>query len=65
MKFESITWKSTIYIDQDFHAQELVYNILHDIRKEADEKVSIKGREKGCKYPMHTNENIAIGLFKK
>lgn len=23
------------------------------------------GRENGSKYPVHTNENIAIGLFKE
>lgn len=65
MKFESVTGKSTIYVDQDFRAQVLVYNMLQDIRKEADEEVSVKGREKDSKYPMHTNENIAIGLFKE
>lgn len=65
MKFESVTGKSTIYVEQDFRAQVLVYNMLQDIRKEADEEVSAKGREKGSKYPMHTNENIAIGLFKE
>lgn len=65
MKFESVTGKSTIYVDQDFRAQVLVYNILQDIRKEADEEVSVRGRKKGSKYPMHTNENIAIGLFKE
>ena len=65
MKFESVTGKSTIYVDQDFRAQVLVYNMLQDIRKEADEEVFVKGREKGSKYPMHTNENISIGLFKE
>lgn len=65
MKFESVTGKSTIYVDQDFRAQVLVYNILQDIRKEADEEVSVRGRKKGSKHPMHTNENIAIGLFKE
>lgn len=65
MKFESVAGKSTIYVDQDFRAQVLVYNMLQDIRKEADDEVSIKSDEKGSKYPMHTNENIAIGLFKE
>ena len=46
MKFESVTGKSTIYIDQDFRAQVLVYNMIQDIRKEADDKVSVKGRKK-------------------
>lgn len=65
MKFESITGKSTIYVDQDFRAQVLVYNMLQDIRKKADEDVSVKDCEKGSKYPMHTNENIAIELFRE
>ncbi len=46
MKFESVTGKSTIYVDQDFRAQVLVYNMIQDIRKEADDKVSVKGRKK-------------------
>lgn len=65
MKFESVTGKSTIYVEQDFRAQILVYNMVQDIRKAADEKVFIKSSEKGRKYPMHTNENIAVGLFKE
>lgn len=65
MKFESVTGKSTIYVDQDFRAQILVYNMIQDIRKAADAKVLVKGREKNCKYPIHTNENMAIGLFKE
>ena len=48
MKFESVTGKSTIYVDQDFRAQVLVYNILQDIRKEADEEVSVRGRKKAA-----------------
>lgn len=39
IKFESVTGKSTIYVDQDFRAQVLVYNMMQDIRKEADDKV--------------------------
>lgn len=65
MKFESVTGKSTIYVEQDFRAQLLVYNMIQDIRKAADEEVAVKSSEKGSKYPMHTNENIAVGLFKE
>lgn len=28
-------------------------------------QVILKSSEKGSKYPMHTNENIAVGLFKE
>lgn len=65
MKFESVTGKSSIYVYQDFWAQILVYNMIQDIRKSADEEAATKGRKNGNKYPMHTNENIAIGLFKE
>lgn len=46
MKIESVTEKSTIYVEQDFRAQVLVYNMIQDIRKEADDKVSVKVRKK-------------------
>lgn len=65
MKFESVTGKASIYVYQDFGAQVLVYNMVQDIWNSADEEVVASGREKGKKYPMHTNENISIGLFKE
>ena len=42
-----------------------MYNMIQDIRNSADEKAVASGQKKGNKYPMHTNENIAIGLFKE
>lgn len=65
MKFESVTGKSTIYVYQDFWSQILVYNMIQDIRKTADEEATKTGKKNGNKYPMHTNENQAIGLFKE
>lgn len=65
MKFESVTGKSSVYVYQDFWAQVLVYNMVQDIRNSADEEGASSGRKNGNKYPMHTNENIAIGLFKE
>lgn len=65
MKFESITGKSSIYVYQDFWAQILVYNMMQDIRKSADKKVAETGKQNGNKYSIHTNENVAIGLFKE
>ena len=46
-------------------AQVLVYNMVQDIRNSADEEAAVRGRENGNKYPMHTNENMVIGLFKE
>ena len=65
MKLESITGKATIYVYQDFWAQILVYNMIQDIRKSADEEVAETGKQNGSRYVMHTNENVAIGLFKE
>lgn len=65
IKFESVTGKATIYVYQDFRAQVLVYNMVQDIRRYADSEVRKAGDEKGLKYPVRTNENIAIGLFKE
>lgn len=63
MKLESVTGKATIYVYQDFLAQILTYNMMQDIRKAADFQVSNSSAH--GKYPMRTNENIAIGLFKE
>ena len=65
MKFESVTWKASVYGYQDFWAQVLVYNMVENIRNSADKKVAESGRENGKKYPTHKNENMAIGLFKE
>lgn len=65
MKFESVTGKASVYVYQDFWSQVLVYNMVQDIRNSADEEALEAGRENGKKYPMHTNENAAIGLFKE
>ena len=65
MKFESVTGKASVYVYQDFWSQVLVYNMIQDIRNSADEEPAETGRKSGNKYLMHTNENIAIGLFKE
>lgn len=65
MKFESVTGKPSVYVYQDFWAQVLVYNMVKDIRNSADGETVASGQRNGNKYPMHTNENIAIGLFKE
>ena len=42
-----------------------MYNMVQDIRNSADEAAVVTGCEKGSKYPVHTNGNMAIGLFKE
>ena len=63
MKLESVTGKATIYVYQDFLAQILTYNMMQDIRNAADSNMTSNPHH--GKYPMRTNENIAIGLFKE
>lgn len=65
LKLESITGKSTIYVNRDFWAQILVYNMIQDIRKCADKNAAKTGEKNGNQYLMQINENIAIGLFKE
>jgi hypothetical protein len=65
LKFESITGKASVYVQQDFWAQALVFNIVQDLIMEADRGVVKKVKRKRYKYEMRINENIAIGLFKE
>jgi hypothetical protein len=67
MKFESITGNASVYVEQDFWAQVMVYNMVTDVRMAAQWKLEEEQRDgkKGWKYEMRINENIAIGLFKE
>jgi hypothetical protein len=65
MKFESVTGKASIYVEQDFWAQTLVFNIIQDLITAAEIRVAKKAAEKKYRYEVRVNENIAIGLFKE
>jgi hypothetical protein len=65
LKFESVTGKASIYVEQDFWAQTFVFNMVQDLITAADRRVAKHAKKKGYKYQMRTNENIAIGLFKE
>jgi hypothetical protein len=43
MKFESVTGKASIYVEQDFWAQVLVFNVVQDLLSGAEEKLKRKG----------------------
>lgn len=62
MKFESVTGKASIYVEQDFLSQILVYNLMEDALHEAEEKIN--QNPKKYKYPRRINQNMAIGIFK-
>jgi hypothetical protein len=65
MKFESVTGKASVYVYQDFYAQIFVYNMVHDLMKDAALKLAEKRHDNKYKYEMRINENRAIGLFKE
>ena len=65
MKFESVTGKASIYVEQDFWAQVLVFNIVQDLIHAAEYRAKKAGEEKKLKHEVRINENIAIGLFKE
>jgi hypothetical protein len=65
MKFESVTGKASIYVEQDFLAQVVIFNMTEDLTREAEEKARERGKERSYKYEVRINENIAIGLWKE
>jgi hypothetical protein len=65
LKFESVTGKASIYVEQDFWAQTLVFNMIQDLITAAQCRAVKKAKKKRLKYEMRINENIAIGLFKE
>jgi hypothetical protein len=65
MKFESVTGKASIYVEQDFWAQILVFNMTQDLITIAGRKAAKKAKKKKLRYEVRINENIAIGLFKE
>ena len=65
LKFESVTGKASLYVEQDFWAQMMVFNIVQDLITAAEQRAVKKAEEKQFKYEVRINENIAIGLFKE
>ena len=62
MKFENVSEKACIYVEQDFYAQIYVYNMMEDFRHSTEEEILEK--TKNCKYTYRINQNITIGIFK-
>jgi hypothetical protein len=65
LKFESVTGKASIYVEQDFLAQTLVFNMTEDLIGEAEEQARERGKEREYLHEVRVNENIAIGLWKE
>jgi hypothetical protein len=65
MKFESVTGRASIYVEQDFRAQVLVFNMVQDLITGAERRLKARSRKQGYRYEMRINENIALGLYKE
>jgi hypothetical protein len=65
LRFESVTGKASIYVEQDFRAQILVYNMVQDVISGAELRAKSKTHKKRSRYTTRINENIAIGLYKE
>jgi hypothetical protein len=65
IKFESVTGKASIYVEQDFWAQTLVFNMVQDMITAAEKRAVRNAQKKNDRYQIRINENIAIGLFKE
>jgi hypothetical protein len=65
IKFESVTGKASIYVEQDFWAQTLVFNMVQDMITAAEKRAVRNAEKKNYRYGIRINENIAIGLFKE
>lgn len=64
LNVENISGKSKLVIEQDFYAQMLLFNMLEDIRANADCMIKDKKKE-GLKYEYKVNMNILIGTFRE
>jgi hypothetical protein len=65
LKFESVTGRASIYVEQDFRAQILVFNMVQDLITGAERRLKVRSRKQGYRYETRINENIAIGLYKE
>lgn len=60
INIENFSSKNVIGIEQEFYAQMMVYNMLEDIKRDADEE-----KKQGLKYEYKVNMNILAGIFKR
>lgn len=64
LHIENFTGKTKITIEQDFYAQIYVFNLLQDIKHDANEKIQKKHEDKNLKYEYKPNVNLLAGWLK-
>lgn len=61
---ENFTGRTKVTIEQDFYAQIYTYNLLQDIKNDANIKLQEENKEKELKYEYKPNINILAGYLK-
>lgn len=61
---ENISGKKKIIVEQDFYSQILLFNMIEDLKNDANEESKSKGA-KNLKYEYKVNINILVGTFRE
>ena len=61
LQIENFSGYNQIAIEQDFYAQILLYNMLEDMKQDAEENLT---KKENLKYEYKINMNSLVGLFK-
>jgi hypothetical protein len=61
---ENISGKKKIIIEQDFHAQMLLFNMVEDLKNEANKELELE-KKIGLKYDYKVNINVLVGTFRE
>jgi hypothetical protein len=64
LNMENITGRSKLTVEQDFHSNILIHNILQDIKNESKQDIKDNKENKQLKYEYKPNMNILVGLYK-
>ncbi len=64
LHIEDFTGKTKVTIEQDFYAQIYIFNLLQDIKHDANEKVQLNQKKKDLKYEYKPNINLLAGWLK-
>lgn len=64
LQVENFSGKKKIIIEQDFYAQMLLFNMVEDLRNDANNELELKNKNKFLKYDYKVNMNILIGTFR-
>lgn len=62
LNIENFSSKKVIGVEQEFYAQMMVYNMIEDLKRDAEEGMK---KRTGLKYEYKINMNILAGKFKK